>query len=574
MDCEIVDAETKNELLNLIGREDELKTRFSKMLHFGTAGLRGIIGAGLNRMNIYTVRFATQGLSDLILEEGVEGTKRGVCIAYDSRQYSEVFAWEAACTLSANGISVFIFDECRPTPELSFSIRELGAIAGINITASHNPKEYNGYKVYWEDGAQLPPQHAVKISNRLGEMDIFTDVKTCSKEEAMENGYITVMGKDCDEIYIEKVLAESVGKKYVTEAAGQFRLIYTPIHGTGYRLVPEVLRRLGVKGVRTVPEQIEPDGSFPTTRSPNPEEKEALELAIDLANREGIDLVIGTDPDCDRVGIAVRNHQGMFQTLTGNQIGVLLLEYLIKMGLENGTLHPNSVVIKSIVSTDMARKITNHYGIHLIDVLTGFKYIGEKIKEFEEKNEHRFLFGFEESNGYLVGTYARDKDAVVASMLIAEMACYYSMKNLSLFDALQKLYKKYGYFNEHCESITINGLNGVELINSIMKNLRSNPLLDMNNTPVMEVRDYKTGVMRNVVTGKEEFTNLPQADVLFYELKDGSSIVIRPSGTEPKLKLYIMVKADSKENVEEKIEQYLRYCKTLIEKMSQNDIYI
>lgn len=572
MNSHVVDEVTKKELSALLDDVEELKNRFSSMLDFGTAGLRGIMGAGLNNMNIYTVRYATQGLCDLILQNGEDAAKRGVCIAYDSRLMSEEFAWEAACTFSANGISVYIFDELRPTPELSFSIREFGAIAGINVTASHNPKEYNGYKVYWEDGAQLSPEHAKQVSNRLEQLDIFENVKTCSRDEAIKKGFITVIGKDFDEKYIVKVLGESVGKQYVAKVADDFRMIYSPIHGSGYRIIPEVLHRLGIKHLLTVPEQMKPDGNFPTTKSPNPEEKEALQIAIALAKKEGVDLIVGTDPDADRVGIVIRKPTGDYIPLTGNQIGVLLLDYLIQGRKANGSLKDNAVVIKSIVSTNMAKRIAEQNEVKLMDVLTGFKFIGEKIKEFEQTNEYSFLFGFEESNGYLAGTYARDKDAVVASMLIAEMACYYHLNQLTLYEALLNLYKKYGYFNEKNIAITIGGLNGVKIIKSITKSLRNDPPVSFASIPIAQIRDYQTGKVKNVVTGDERDTELPIADVLFYELEDGSSIIVRPSGTEPKLKLYILVKADTQKDSIQKTEDLVNHCTSLVEKLSTNGV--
>ncbi|MEH6940723.1 phospho-sugar mutase [Bacillus sp. JJ722] len=574
LNSSVVNDEMKAELQSLANNDVELKQRFSSMLDFGTAGLRGIMGTGLQNMNEYTVRYVTQGLSDLILQNGSEAAKKGVCIAYDSRINSVEFAWEAACTLSANGISVYIFDELRPTPELSFAIREFGAISGINITASHNPKEYNGYKVYWEDGAQLPPEHAKQILNRLEQLDIFEDVKTYSKEEAINSGLITVVGKDFDEKYVAKVLGESVGRTYVDKVTDDFRMIYSPIHGTGYRIVPEVLTQLGIKHLITVPEQMEPNGHFPTTKSPNPEEKEALQIAIQLAEKESVDLIVGTDPDADRVGIVVRNFEGEYITLTGNQIGVLLIDYLIQSRKANGSLANNAVVIKSIVSTNMARSIAEQNNVTIMDVLTGFKYIGEKIKEFEQTKEYSFLFGFEESNGYLAGTYARDKDAIVATMLIAEMACYYQLKKMSLYEALCILYKKYGYFEEQCVSITLSGLDGVEKIKTIMKNLRNNFPFELANLSVSKVRDYKSGKVRNVITNDESSTDLPTADVLFYELEDGSSVIVRPSGTEPKLKLYIMVKGESHEEALKKKNDLVTFSKSLIEKLSQNDICI
>ncbi|MGN1402114.1 MAG: phospho-sugar mutase [Bacillus sp. (in: firmicutes)] len=571
MNCPVVDETSKAELATLLDNEAEIKNRFSSMLDFGTAGLRGIAGVGLNNMNIYTVRYATQGLSDLILHNGKESAKRGVCIAYDSRLTSEEFAWEAARTLIANGITVHLFDELRPTPELSFAIRELGAIAGINITASHNPKEYNGYKVYWEDGAQLPPEHAKEISERIAQLDIFDDVKTCSKQEAEESGLLNIIDKEFDEKYIEKVLGESVGRKYV-EAAEDFRMIYSPIHGTGYRLVPEVLNRLGIKNLLTVKEQMTPDGNFPTAKSPNPEEIEALEIAVEMAKKENVDLIVGTDPDADRAGVVVRNKAGEYVSLTGNQIGVLLLDYLIQSRRESGTLKENAVVIKSIVTTNMAKVIAEQNGIHSMDVLTGFKYIGEKIKEFERTEEFSFLFGFEESNGYLAGTYARDKDAIVATMLIAEMASYYYLKNMSLYEALFGLYEKYGYFQEHCVSITIPGLHGVEMIKSIMAGLRGDTPVEIAGIPVSAVRDFKSGVVKNLKSQKEQETGLPKADVLFYDLEDGSSVIVRPSGTEPKLKIYIMTKGETFEEASKKKEALITSSKKMINNFSSQTV--
>ena len=561
----VIDELTERELASIMYDETELKNRFSSMLDFGTAGLRGIAAAGLNNMNIYTVRYVTQALAELIIENGKDAMKKGVCIAYDSRIGSEKFAWEAASTLCANGISVMIFDELRPTPELSYAIRELGAIAGINITASHNPKEYNGYKVYWEDGAQLPPEHAEQISGRLKQLDIFEDVKTCTRQEALDSGLVTIVGKEFDEKYIEKVLGESVGKQYVEKAADDFRMIYSPIHGSGYRLVPEVLGRLGIKHLMTVAEQMIPDGHFPTAKSPNPEEKEALALAIDMAEREKVDLIVGTDPDADRAGVVVRDHKGEYISLTGNQIGVLLLDYLIASKKENGSLKENAVMIKSIVSTNMAKKIAEKNGVHAMDVLTGFKYIGEKIKEFETTGEYSYLFGFEESNGYLAGTYARDKDAIVASMLIAEMACYYHLKGMTLYDALCSLYEEYGFFEEQCVSITLSGLDGSQRIKAIGKALRENPPVSFAGIKVEKIRDYQTGIVKHAATGAEESTGLPKSDVLFYELEDGSSVVVRPSGTEPKIKLYIMVKADSSADAKRKKKELVSFGYELVD---------
>lgn len=421
-----VDNETKDELRAIADDDREVEARFTSMLDFGTAGLRGIMRAGLNGMNVYTVRYATQGLADLINECGEDKTG-GVTIAYDSRNNSREFAEEAACVLAANDIHVNLFDELRPTPELSFGLREMKSIAGINVTASHNTKEYNGYKVYWSDGAQLPPEHADKISSKMGSIDIFEDVHTMSMAEAEAEGYITMLGSEMDEKYMAKVLEQSVGRDYVQAVADEFKIIYTPFHGSGYRLVPEVLKRLGMKHVLTVKEQMVLDGNFPTVASPNPENKEGFDLAIKIARDNDIDLIIGTDPDGDRVGTVVRNGDD-YVTISGNQMGVMLLDYLINVRRSHGTLAANSAAVKSIVSTTMANAVCKDNGVTIFETLTGFKFIGEKIKEFEATKKHTFLFGFEESYGYLCGTYARDKDAVVASMLIAEMACWYRTK--------------------------------------------------------------------------------------------------------------------------------------------------
>ena len=559
---EQVDTETKEELKALQNDPKELQYRFYKMLDFGTAGLRGVMGAGLNMMNIYTVRYATQGLADLIL--GCGGQDRGVAIAYDSRHRSKEFAKEAACTLAANGIRVYLFDELRPTPELSFAIRETGSIAGINVTASHNPKEYNGYKVYWEDGAQLPPDHAAQISGRLAEIDLFRDVKTCTLEEAVEKNLVTVLSREMDEKYLENVLAQSVGREAVEACAAGFKVVYTPFHGAGYRLVPEALRRLGLREILTVPQQMELDGAFPTVKNPNPEEKEGFRLAIALAKEAGCDLIIGTDPDADRVGIVVRDTAGEYRTMSGNQVGVLLLDYLIRRGRESGKLPQNAAAIKSIVSTDMAKAVCERQGVTLLNVLTGFKYIGEKIKEFEQTGEHTFLFGFEESYGYLAGTYARDKDAVVASMLIAEMACWYRLKRMSLYDAMQALYREYGWYDEQVVSVAMSGLSGLERIREAGERLRRNPPSELGGLAVSRIRDYLGGSVLDCSTGAQSPTGLPRSDVLFYELEDGSSLVVRPSGTEPKIKLYVLVKADSEGACAQKKERLAQAGKALL----------
>jgi phosphomannomutase/glycosidase len=550
---EDVDAATKNELRGIADNEEEIRERFTSMLNFGTAGLRGIMRAGLNGMNVYTVRYTTQGLANLINTCG-EDIGGGVAIAYDSRNHSPEFAREAASVLAANDIPVSLFDELRPTPELSFAIRETGSIAGINITASHNTKEYNGYKVYWADGAQLPPEHAAEISAQLEKIDFFSGVKCMDFQKAQDSGLIRMLGKEMDEKYLSAVLEQSAAGEWVKKAADSFAVVYTPFHGSGYRLVPEVLKRDGLKHIITVPEQMVIDGDFPTVKSPNPEFTEGFAMAIELAEKNNVDLIIGTDPDGDRCGVCVKTDDG-YQALTGNQIGVLLLDFLIEARRETGTLAENSAVVKSIVSTSMANRICEVNHIKLFETLTGFKYIGEKIKEFQASGERTYLFGFEESNGYLAGTYARDKDAVVASMLVAEMACRYKeQKGMNLYQALLALYEKYGYYREAVKSHVMEGLDGKEKMDALMAGLRESAPEEFGGIPVVRIRDYETGVTADLRTGKNMPTGLPESNVLYYELEDGSSAVIRPSGTEPKVKLYIMVHDDSEEAAKKKLK--------------------
>lgn len=536
--------DAKAELAAIKDDDQEIRERFAKMLAFGTAGLRGIMRAGINGMNVYMVRLATQGLADLINEvtAGAEDTP-SVAIAYDSRNNSPAFAREAACVLAANGIRANLFESLRPTPELSFALRETGSIAGINITASHNTKEYNGYKAYWSDGAQMAPEQAQKVADVMARIDIFEDVKTMDYQEALEAGQIVLMGEEMDEKYLAKVLEQSVGGEYVAKAADELKIIYTPFHGTGYKLVPEVLKRIGMKHVITVPEQMVIDGDFPTVKSPNPEYIEGFHLAVKLAEENDVDLIIGTDPDGDRCGIAVRDGDG-YKALTGNQIGVLLLDYLIRARREQGTLAEDACAIKSVVSTTMADRICEVQGVEIMNVLTGFKYIGEKIKEFEENGGHTFLFGFEESNGYLAGSYARDKDAIVASMLISEMACYYYLQGKTLMDAMNGLYDTYGYYREKVDSFVFEGLDGQAKMQQIMDGLRQEPPTEIGSS-VERIRDLKSGEIKDLATGETASTGLPSANVLFYDLADRGTAIIRPSGTEPKIKFYIMTAAES-----------------------------
>lgn len=552
----IIDENTKRELEAIKNDKAEIEARFGSRLEFGTAGLRGILGAGLSRMNIYTVRQATQGLANLIVSEGKDAAARGVVIAYDCRHMSYEFALESAMVLAASGIRSFVFDELRPTPELSFAVRQLHCIAGINITASHNPKEYNGYKVYWEDGAQLSPENADKVFKEIQASDIFGGVRIMSLTDAEQKGLISYIGRDFDEKYLSNVLTQSVGGDDVKRAGRDFKIVYTPFHGAGYRLVPEVLHRIGLDNIICVPEQMIRDGDFPTVKSPNPEDKEGFALAIKLAEKENVDLIIGTDPDSDRVGIIVRSSSGEYVNLTGNQVGVLLTDYIIAARREKGTLPKNAAVVTSIVSTRMTGEICRRNHVDIFEVLTGFKFFGEKIKEFEETGSNTYIFGFEESYGYLAGTYARDKDAVVASMLIAEMAVWYKEKGMTLYDAIIKLYEKYGYYAERTISIKMTGSDAQDRMKNIMAHLRAEAPKEINGTEVSAVRDYLSSERTVLATGKKTQLELAASNVLYYELSDGNFIVVRPSGTEPKIKLYFLMSGKNSEEVNSLLDSY------------------
>lgn len=559
-----VDEDTKKELLALKGNEAELESRFGVMLEFGTAGLRGIMGAGLNRMNVYTVRQATQGLANLIAGQGEAAKTRGVAIAYDSRNHSREFALEAARVLAAAGILSYVFDELRPTPELSFAVRELKCIAGINITASHNPREYNGYKAYWEDGAQLPPDHADVVLREIRSSDIFDDVHEIPLDQAEKKGLVRYVGRDFDEKYMARVLEQSVDAESVKACADNMKIVYTPFHGAGYRIVPEVLHRLGFRHILTVAEQMKLDGNFPTVKSPNPEDKEGFRIAIEMAKREDIDLIIGTDPDSDRVGIVVRNAKGEYISLTGNQVGILLTDYVIRRRQQTGSMPPHPALVTTIVSTRMVFEICRRNNVDVFEVLTGFKFIGEKIKEFEASGSHSFIFGFEESYGYLAGTYARDKDAVVGSMLIAEMAAYYKTCGMTLYDAIEALYREYGYYGERTVAVNMQGFDAFERMKATMKRMRGEAPAEIGGTKVAALRDYLSGQRVETATGASSPTGLPKSDVLFYELADGSNVVVRPSGTEPKVKLYVLCKGESAKAVGEKIDRYVQAFRELM----------
>lgn len=538
---ENLNTEEKKELEKIKNNDAEIKDRFYKALEFGTAGLRGVIGMGLNRMNVYVVGQATQGLANQLIKTNPGRNDLKVTIAYDSRHKSDEFAKTAACVLAANGIKALIFSELKPVPELSFSVRYKKADAGIAVTASHNPAKYNGYKVYGNDGAQLGPELASIVLDEIEKTDIFNGVKKCDFYDAVRSGMIEIMGDEVEEVYLDRVQEQCINPELIKEKGESLKFVYTPFHGTGNKPVRKILDRVGFKNVLVVKEQELPDGDFPTVKSPNPENKEGFKIAIELAKKNSADLIIGTDPDADRVGILVKDKTGEYINLTGNQTGVLLCEYILSMRKELGTLPKDGFVVKTIVTTNIIKKICDSYGIEMKEVLTGFKFIGEKIKEAEESGKGTYVFGFEESYGYLAGTYARDKDAVVASMLIAEMALYYQEKGLSLYDQLLNIYKKYGYYKEEVVSVTMEGIEGLDKIKSIMDNIRKNPPTIFGGKNVLAVRDYKTSVRTDVKTGETEKITLPESNVIYLELEDGNNFIIRPSGTEPKIKLYCLL---------------------------------
>ena len=556
MNSPVVDEASKKELAAIADDEKEIAGRFSRMLTFGTAGLRGIMAAGLNNMNVYVIRYATQALANVIIQNGGQegGSSKeghGVAIAYDSRNNSPLFAQEAACVLVANNIKVYLFDALRPTPELSFAVRETGSIAGINVTASHNAKEYNGYKVYWADGAQTAPEKADGISSEIDRIDIFKDVKTMDFEDAKAKGLVEMLGAEMDEKYLAKVIEQSVGKKYIDAAAKDMSIVYSPFHGAGYKMVPEVLKRIGISEIIPVEEQMIPDGNFPTVKSPNPENSEGFALSIEYAKKHNAELVIGTDPDSDRCGTVVKNGDD-YVVLSGNQEACLMLDYLINVKREQGTLPENAAICKSIVSTTMADAICAANGIKCFHVLTGFKFIGEKIKEFEASGDYSFLFGFEEAIGFLAGTYARDKDAIVAAMLMAEVGCYYKSKGMTVYEGLQELYKKYGYFVEKTESFWFEGFDAQEKMANVMVKLRQNPLKKIVSDVV------------NTVDYLDDIPGFTKSNVLSYDLADGCTVIVRPSGTEPRVKCYIMAKGESQDQAQERCQAMLAEMKDIL----------
>lgn len=545
------DEATKEELRGIKEDLKEIEDRFYTELEFGTAGLRGIIGAGTNRMNIYNVRKATQGLANFLNRQALIDPK--VAIAYDSRNYSDVFAKEAALVLAANGVHAYLFEALRPVPELSFTVRHLKCDAGIVVTASHNPPEYNGYKVYGSDGAQVIAPYDQMIIEEVNALTDFNLIKTITKEKALENGLLTIIGKEVDEAYIACVKEQVLNQNAIDQVAGDFKIVYTPIHGTGNIPVRTILKEVGFKNIYVVEEQEEPDGNFPTVTSPNPENKEAFKLAIGLAKDVQADLIMGTDPDADRVGVLVRNHNGDYEVLTGNMLGAMLTEYILSQRATKGMLSSKGVVIKTIVTTEMIRPICKAYNVEVMEVLTGFKYIGEQIRLFESHGDKAYLFGFEESYGCLAGTYARDKDAVVACMLAAEMAAYYKTKGMTLYEGLISLYEKYGFYKEEVQSITLKGIEGLSKMKDVMKNLREESLSTIGAYTVVRTRDYEKGV-----------GNLPKSNVLYYELTDAAWLCVRPSGTEPKIKFYIGVKGSSEEDATCKVQAIKEAINVLI----------
>lgn len=530
----------KDELSALKDDPKEIEARFYGPLEFGTAGLRGVMAVGLHNMNVHVIRHATQAFAEVILAEGGDAASRGVAICMDCRNHSMEFAREAAGVCVANGVSVRIFESLRPTPELSFAVREYGCIAGINVTASHNPKEYNGYKVYWEDGAQLPPHHAEAIAKRMEEIDIFGGVKTMAWEDALKSGRVTVMGEETDRRFMAQVTAMINDKESVAKVADTFKLVYTPFHGCGYKLVPEALRALGVKHILCEPKQMVIDGNFPTVVSPNPENPDGFYLAIDLARANDVDFIVGTDPDSDRVGIMVRDRSGGFRPVTGNQTGVLLLDYLIGAMKRAGRLPERPVALKTIVTTEMARKVAEFNGVKCFDTFTGFKFMAEKKNELESSGEGKVIFSYEESYGYMLGDYVRDKDAVTASMLLTEMAAWYAAQGMTLFDALEKLYEKYGQYAEKTYNLVMPGLDGLKDMAELMKYLRENPPAEIAGVRVTVRKDYADGTITDCATGAKSRMELCGSNVLRFEMADGTSIIVRPSGTEPKIKVYIL----------------------------------
>ena len=548
------DEETKKELLEIKGNDEEIKDRFYKELEFGTAGLRGVIGMGTNRMNKYTVGKATQGLANYIIEQGTQD--KGVAISYDSRRMSDEFSLQTALILNANGIKTYLFEKLRPVPELSFAVRQLGCTAGIMITASHNPPKYNGYKVYWDDGSQIVAPRDKDIIAKVRAISDFKEIKTMSKEEAIKKGLFNVVGTEMDDKYINTLKSLVLNPEIVKEEGKKLKIVYTPLHGTGNTVTSRLLKELGFENVYVVPEQEKPDGNFPTVDYPNPEDKKSFKLALELAKKVDADVVLANDPDADRLGIYAKDTKtGEYMTYTGNMSALLIAEYRISQMKEKGLLPADGMFITTIVSSELAKAIAKNYGLECIEVLTGFKNIGAVIKKAEEKKDKTYVFGFEESYGCLIGDYARDKDGISAVMSLCEAAAYYKSKGMTLWDQMMKIYEKYGFYKEDQVSIVLEGADGAEKIKSMMTNMRNNLPEKIGKYKVIEFKDVELDEIKNLVTGEQRKTGLPKSNVLYYELENNAWCCVRPSGTEPKIKLYMGVKADSMESAEKDLEE-------------------
>lgn len=555
----------KDELAALSHNAGEIEDRFFSLLQFGTAGLRGVMGVGLRRMNVHVIRHATQAFANVILAEGKAFAAQGVAICYDCRVHSQEFARAAAEVMAGNGIPVRLFEAMRPTPELSFAVREYGCAAGLNVTASHNPPEYNGYKVYWSDGAQLPPQHAAAIAAQMEQLDVFDDIQSLAYETALEKGLITLMGKETDDKFLAHVLAQINDKASVAKVADTFTMVYTPFHGTGYQQIPYVLGELGIRHLHCVPEQMVIDGTFPTVKSPNPETPESFALALDLAKKVNADLILGSDPDADRVAIQVKDKNGQYVQISGNQTGVLLLDYLIGAKKRAGTLPADAVALKSLVTTDMARVVAEANGVKSYNTFTGFKFMAEKKNQLEAAGQGHVIFSYEESIGYMIGDYVRDKDAVTASLLLTEMTAWYAAQGMTLLDALDALYAKYGYYGEKTLNLVMPGLEGMALMANLMAKLRQTPPTEIAGTTVLRQKDYQDGTERDTASGAVSPMALVGSNVLAYDLADETTIVGRPSGTEPKIKVYVLAKGKDSTDSQEKVAKYAAWAETLKE---------
>lgn len=557
-----IDEETKEELKSIEGNNAEIEDRFYKELEFGTAGLRGVIGNGSNRMNKYTVTKATQGLANYINKNNPEN--KGVAISYDSRHMSKEFSEYTALCLNANGIKTYVFEELRPVPELSFAVRELNCIAGVMITASHNPPKYNGYKVYWEDGAQIVPPNDKGIITEVNSIEDFSTIKKIAKEEAIEKGLYNVIGKEMDDKYIETLKNLVLNLDTIKKVQKDVNIVYTPLHGAGNVPVQRILKEIGFENVYVVPEQEKPDGDFPTVDYPNPEDERAFKLALELAQKVNADVVLANDPDADRLGVYAKDSKtGEYHSFTGNMSGLLIAEYELSQKQERGEIPANGALIKTIVSSNLADAIAKEYNLKLVEVLTGFKYIGEQMRLFEQTGKNTYMFGFEESYGCLVGTHARDKDGIAAVMALCEAAAYYKTKGYTLWDQMMNIYEKYGYYKELTVSVTKEGVSGADEIKQIMENIRQNPITQLGKYKVLKFRDYKQGTIKDLETGKVENTNLPTSNVLYFELNNDAWCCVRPSGTEPKIKFYIGIKENNMEDAEKSLKELAEKVKIL-----------